>query len=53
MPEDPACARPIVTRPAAHTHRLFLSANLNTPGVACELFCLDAAPIVAQTRSDA
>jgi uncharacterized protein YbcI len=37
------------------THRqvtAFLSANQTTPGVACELFFLDAAPLTAQWRSD-
>jgi uncharacterized protein YbcI len=37
------------------THRrvvAFLSANQTTPGVACELFFLDAAPIAAQNRAD-
>ena len=36
------------------THRrvvAFLSANQTTPGVACELFFLDAAPITAQHES--
>jgi uncharacterized protein YbcI len=37
------------------THRhvtAFLSANQTMPGVACELFFLDAAPLTAQGRSD-
>ncbi len=38
------------------THRrvvAFLSANQTTPGVACELFFLDAAPVTAHEKSDA
>jgi uncharacterized protein YbcI len=37
------------------THRhvtAFLSANQTTPGVACELFFLDAAPLAAQGRRE-
>lgn len=37
------------------THRrvtAFLSANQTTPGVACELFFLDAAPLAAHERSE-
>jgi uncharacterized protein YbcI len=37
------------------THRqvtAFLSANQTMPGVACELFFLDAAPLTAQRRSE-
>jgi uncharacterized protein YbcI len=37
------------------THRrvvAFLSANQTTPGVACELFFLDAAPLAARGRSE-
>jgi uncharacterized protein YbcI len=37
------------------THRqvtAFLSANQTMPGVACELFFLDAAPLTAQVRSE-
>jgi hypothetical protein len=37
------------------THRhvtAFLSANQTTPGVACELFFLDAAPLAARERSE-
>jgi hypothetical protein len=38
------------------THRrvvAFMSANQTTPGVACELFLLDAAPLAARARSEA
>jgi uncharacterized protein YbcI len=38
------------------THRrvtAFLSANQTTPGVACELFFLDAAPLMAAHKTDA
>ncbi len=38
------------------THRrvvAFLSANQTTPGVACELFFLDAAPLAARIGSGA